>query len=171
MHALSGCDTVSAFHAIGKKTAWAVWCSIPHLATVFSRLADAPSQVSPDGLNAIERYVVLFYQRTSALSHVNEAWKQLFAQNRKMENSPPTWHALEQHVTRAVYQAGHIWGQSLIGEPEVPSPDSWGWKRMTDDSSWSPCWTTLPEEATSCQELLKCGCKKGLHKTMQVCKG
>ena len=27
IHALSGCDTVSAFHGIGKKTAWAVWCS------------------------------------------------------------------------------------------------------------------------------------------------
>ena len=120
MHALSGCDTVSAFHAIGKKTAWVVWCSIPHLATVFSRLADAPSQVSPDGLNAIERYVVLFYQRTSALSHVNEARKQLFAQNRNMDNITPTLYALEQHVKRVVYQAGHIWGQSLIGEPEVP---------------------------------------------------
>ena len=92
---LSGCDTVSAFHAIGKKTAWAVWCSIPHLATVFSRLAHAPSQVSPDDLNAIERYVVLLYQRTSALSHVNEARKQLFAQNRNMENIPRTLHALE----------------------------------------------------------------------------
>ena len=71
MHALSGCDTVSAFHAIGMKTAWAVWCSIPHLATVFSRLAYAPSHVSPDDLNAIYIYVVLLYQRTSALSHMN----------------------------------------------------------------------------------------------------
>ena len=118
MHALSGCDTSSAFHGIGKKTAWSVWCSMPHLATVFSRLDHAPSQVSPDDLKEIERYVVLLYQRTSALSHVNEAMKQLFAQNRKMENIPPTLHALEQHVKRAVYQAGHIWGQSLIGEPE-----------------------------------------------------
>ena len=82
IHALSGCDTVSVFHRIGKKTAWAVWCSIPHLATVFSRLARAPSQVSPDDLNEIERYVVLLYQRTSALSHVNEVRKQLFVQNR-----------------------------------------------------------------------------------------
>ena len=101
MHALSGCDTVSAFHGIGKKTAWAVWCSIPHLATVFSRLAHAPSQVSPDDLNAIERCCSLTYQRTSALSHVNEARKHLFAQNRNMENIPPTLHALEQHVKRA----------------------------------------------------------------------
>ena len=110
MHTLSGCDTVSAFHGIGKKTAWAVWCSMPHLATVFSRLARAPSQVSPDDLNEIERYVVLLYQRTSALSHVNEARKQLFAQNRNKENIPPTLHALEQHMKRVVYHARPIWG-------------------------------------------------------------
>ena len=142
------------------KTALAVWCSMPHLATVFSRLARAPSQVSPGDLNAIERYVVLLYQRTSALSHVNEAGKQLFAHN---HNIPPTLHALEQHLKRVVYEAGHIWGQSLIGDPEVPSPDSWGWKRATYDSSWTPCWTYLPEAA---QEL-----SKGLQKTMQMCKG
>ena len=109
MNALSGSDTISGFHGIGKKTAWSVWCSMPHLATVFSRLARAPSQVSPDDLNEIERYVVLLYQRTSSLNHVNEARKQLIAQNRKMENIPPTLHAPEQHVKRPVYQAGHIW--------------------------------------------------------------
>ena len=54
MHALSGCDTVSAFHGIGKKTAWAVWCSMPHLATVISQLARAPSQVSPGDLNEMK---------------------------------------------------------------------------------------------------------------------
>ena len=126
----------------------------------------------PDDLNEIERYVVLLYQRTSALSHVTEARKQLFAQNRKMENIPPTLHALEQHVKRAVYHAGHIWGQSLIGEPEVPSPDSWGWKRVTDDSLWIPCWTTLPQAAKSCQDrTVEMWLQKGLHKAMQVCKG
>jgi len=43
-----------------------------------------------------------------------------------MENIPPTLHALEEHVKVALFQAGHIWGQSLIGEPNVPSPDLWG---------------------------------------------
>ena len=85
-------------------------------------------------------------------------------------NIPQTLHALEQHVKRADYQTGHIWGQSLIGDPEVPSPDSWGWKRMTDDSSWISCWTTLPEEAKSCQELLTCGCKKACTKRCKCVK-
>ena len=31
LHAVSGCDTVSAFHDVGKKTAWSIWCSMNHL--------------------------------------------------------------------------------------------------------------------------------------------
>ena len=116
-------------------------------------------------MDEIERYVVLLYQRTSPLSHVNDARKQLFAfGNRKIENIPPSLHALEQHVKRSVYQAGHIWGQSLIGQPQVPSPDLWGWERISHDSPWTPCWTTLPQAAKGCQELLKCGCKKACTK-------
>ena len=135
LHAISGCDTVSGFYGIGKRTAWTVWRSKPHLKPIFARLSRAPSEVSRADMDEIERFVVLLYQRTSSLSHVNEARKQLFAfGNRKIENIPPTLHALEQHVKRAVYQAGHIWGQCLVGEPHGPSPELWGWERTSDDS-------------------------------------
>ena len=124
---------------------------MPQLTPTFLRLSRASTQISLDEMEQLERYVVLLYQRTTAHSHVNEARKQLFTHNRKMENIPPTLHALEQHVKRAVFQAGHIWGQSLIGEPYVPSPDIWGCERAKDDSPWTPCWTTLPEAAKGCQ--------------------
>ena len=128
VHAISGCDTVSSFYGIGKKAAWAVWRSLPNLHEIFARLSNAPSMISSNDMEAIERYVVLLYQRTSTLSRVNDARKQLFAfGNRKIENISPTFCALEQHVKRAVYQAGHTWGQSLIREPQVPSPKLWGW--------------------------------------------
>ena len=170
LHAISGCDNVSAFHGIGKKTAWAVWSTMPHLKPLFARLSHAPSQVSPEDLDTIERYVVLLYQRTSTLCHVNEARKQLFSQNRMIDNIPPTLHALEQHVKRAVYQAGHIWGQSIIANPQVPSPALWGWEHVKEDSPWTPCWTTLPEAAKACQELLQCGCKKACTKRCKCVK-
>ena len=92
---------------------------MPHLNPIFVRLSRAPSQISSDDMDAIERYVVLLYQRTSALSHVNEARKMFAFGNRKIKNFPQTLHALEQGVKRVVYQAGHIWGQSLSGEPQV----------------------------------------------------
>ena len=63
----------------------------------------APSQVTPGDMEHIERYTVILYQRTSPLSHVNEARKQMFAAgNRRIENIPPTQEALKQHMKRAV---------------------------------------------------------------------
>ena len=132
---------------------------MPNLAEIFACLSRAPRQVSSDELAAVERYFVLLYQRTSTLSHVNDARKQLFAfGNQKIENIAQTLHALEEHVKRAVYQAGHIWGQCLIGAPQVPSPDLWGWQKI-GDSPWTPRWTTVSEAATACHELLKCSSK------------
>ena len=64
MHALTGCDIVSAFYGIGKKTAEAVWRSItsmPHLYAIFARLSRAPSHMSVRDMDEIQRYVILLY--------------------------------------------------------------------------------------------------------------
>ncbi len=112
LHAMSGCDTVSAFAGIGKKTAFSVWMSQPHLLGLFKHLASAPESVSDDDMCSPERFVVLLYSRTSSCETVNHARKELFAcGNRQIANIPPTRSALEQHVKRAVYQLG-IYGAS-----------------------------------------------------------
>ena len=51
---------------------------------------------------------------SSALNQVNDARPNLFNQNRKMDNIPLIVHALDQHLKKAVYQAGHIWGQYVL---------------------------------------------------------
>ena len=154
-----GAIYVSSFYEIGKKTTWAVWRSLLH--GIFARLSNAPSMISSNDMEAIKRYVVLLYQRTSTLSRENDVRKQLFAfGNRKIENVTPTFCALEQHVKRAVDQAGHIWGQSLIGEPLVPSPKLWRRQKADDGGCYTPCWTFPSEASIGCQKLIKCGCKK-----------
>ena len=101
---------------------------MPNLGKLFYHLSHAPAEVTNDHMDEIERFFVVLYKRTSPLKKVNEARKQLFAQgNRKVENIPPTKEALRQHVKRAVFQAGHIWGQSQIANPVIPSPADWGW--------------------------------------------
>ncbi|KAG7173838.1 hypothetical protein Hamer_G018107 [Homarus americanus] len=42
--------------------------------------------------------------------------------SRSLEDLPPTRAALEQHIKRAAYQAGHIWGQAAIAFVSLPSP-------------------------------------------------
>ena len=44
----------------------------------------------------------------------------------------------------------------MVAAPELPSPSDWGWKRK-DTGGWEVNWTTLPEAAQACCELLKCG--------------
>ena len=63
-HAMSGCDTVSAFRGVGKKTARAIWCSMSNLDHIFARLSHAPKQIFTEDLKQLERVVVLLYQRT-----------------------------------------------------------------------------------------------------------
>ena len=91
---------------------------MPHLTPLFARLSRAPCEMSSADMQ-IERFVVLSYHRTSALNQVNEVRLHLFTQNRKMGYIPPTFHALEQHLKRTVYH-GHIWGQCLVANPELP---------------------------------------------------
>ena len=95
--------------------------------------------------------------------NVNEARKRLFAfGNRQLENIPPTSSALLQHVKHAVFQAGHVWGPSLVANASVPSPSDWGWERIGD--AWTPKLSTLAEASKSCRELVKCACKS-------ICRG
>ena len=158
LHALSGCDTVSAFAGIGKKTAFTLFITLPHLLPVFKRFSSPLLSVTDEDFKVVERYIILLYSKTSSHASVNEARKHLFSQgNRQIENIPPTRCALVEHVNRAVYQAGHIWGQAMIANPELPNPSDWGWIKNND--TWVPFWSSLPEAAKSCRELIKCNCK------------
>ena len=65
----------------------------------------------------------------------------LFTQNgREIDNIRSTKDALRQHVLRAGYQAGHVWGQVLLKAPQLPSPE-FGWKRENVSSQWEVKWT------------------------------
>ena len=89
---------------------------------MFQRLSSKPSDITDDDLAVLERFVVLLYDRTCEFQTLNEARRYLFSKkSREMENIPPSQAALLEHSKRAAFQAGHIWGQTLVSEPEVPS--------------------------------------------------
>ncbi len=142
-HALTGCDAVSAFVGHGKKTAWNTWKSLPELTGALLTLAHAPTGISEESMKAMERYVILLYDRTSTCTDINEARKKLFAKKSSVLRIPPTRAALEQHVKRAAFQGGHVWGQTLLAQPVIPSPCDWGW--IKTDGLYEPHWNTLPE--------------------------
>ena len=110
LHALSGCDTVSAFCGISKTTVWNVWTSLPDIWPMFCRLSKSPDPIlNEDDMNKLERFIALLYNRSTHLVDINELRKVLFVQsNRQLENIPPSKAALREHIKRALFQAGHI---------------------------------------------------------------
>ena len=161
-HAFTGCDTVSAFSGRGKKTAWETWKSFPDVTVALEELLNLTVGISETSMSLLERFVVLMYDRTSDCTEVNEARKYLFSRkSRTLENIPPTKAALREHIKRTIFQV-HIWNQSLVLDPTVPDPSGWGWTK--DPTGWQPFWTTLPEAAKSCHELIRCNCRTGCNK-------
>jgi len=142
-----------------KKFAWQTWNVFQAATEVFTRLSAPVSSITDDEFSIIEEFVVIMYDRASETNKVDEARLDLFARKQRQHNAfPPSSAALVQHVKRSVLQAGHTWGQALSRIQNLPTPSNWGWKKEND--VWVPHWTSLAPIAASCQELLKCGCKK-----------
>ena len=129
------------------------------MSLAFCNLSNKPETLSSEDLNLIERFTVLLYSRTCPLSTVNQTRQSLFAQgNQALDNIPPTQAALQQHIKRAAYQAGHVWAQACAPIQELPNPSDWGWQNIGD--GWAPLWSILPEASKVCHELIHCKCKK-----------
>lgn len=162
-HAVTGCDTSSLFYNIGKKKAWQVWAVFPEITTALLHLSNAPPAIMDKDFDAIQRFVILTDDRGSTDTDVYTARLHLFSKlERQMESIPPSQAALLQHVKRATYQGGHIWGQMSQPAPQLPNPSDWGWQ--FENGQWLPHWTDLPPASDTCRELVKCGCKMGCKK-------
>ena len=119
----------------------------------------AAVQSDAENFQLLERFIVVLYDKTSMLEHVNEARQELFCKKGKvMEALPPTQDALLQHTKRAAFQSG-IWCTCERSQQDLPTPGSWGWVLGEESQSWEPVWTTLPVASKACSELVKCGCK------------
>ena len=161
-HALTGCDTTSAFRGKGKKSSWKAWKSFEEVTETFVFLAGHPFEhLDYDSMHfhRIERFTVILYDKTSPLSLVNEAREDLFCQkNRAMDRIPPTRNALLQHIQRAIFQAG-IWTTCTEAVPVIPTPDDFAWTKDESTNLWLPVWMTIPEVSKACSELIRCSCK------------
>ena len=110
-------------------------------------------------LPTMERLVILMYDKQIPDDSVNKTRQTLFTQKgREIKKIPQTKDALHQHVLRAAYQAGHVWGQALLKAPKVPSPKEFGWKRENASAQWEVKWTNLPPAGAACGGVVKCGC-------------
>lgn len=78
-----------------------------HLPVLYRLSQSSQDDLCDDLFKAVERYVILLYDKTSGLSDVNETRRHLFTKKGcGSENLPPTQDALRQHIKRAIFQGG-----------------------------------------------------------------
>ena len=118
--------------------------------------------VNDNEVDILQKFVVMMYDKSSTATGVNNARLDMFARKqRPYQAIPPTRSALLQHIKRDPYQAGCIWSQSTLRQPETQSPADWGWAKNGD--LWNVVWTMLPPIVESCQQVTKCGIKSECH--------
>ena len=100
---------------------WKTWEVCDEVSNNFAKLSECPSAVDDSYLQALERFVVVMYDRSSDVTTVNEARLDLFARKqRPYDLIPPTQAALKEHAKPAAYEAGYVWGQALERHPQLP---------------------------------------------------
>ena len=159
-HAFTGCDTVSTFAGIGKRSAWNAWMKYHDVDETFIKLGNhqCSSLIQNKVSDELQRFVCLMYDRTTTTSNVDDCRRILFTKkNQAIQNIPPTLDALIQHTKRAALQA-FIWNKCLERAPVIPQSTEFGWKSI--QSGFEPVWTTLPDVSSHCEELVSCSCKK-----------
>ena len=112
-------------------------------------------------MKLLEEFVVRLYSCSlDEVTTVNRARYELFHfLGKDFDNLPPTQNALDHHIRRAAYTAGHIWGQAMNKAPALPSPSLWGYQMKED--MWQPTWISIP--TISKQYLMVCHCKRNAN--------
>ena len=155
LHAMTGCDSVSAFASKGKKKALDIIQFNPVLRRIVGSLGESvPPRV--EDFNKLEQFVCALYGDRKCLS-VSQLRYRLFCESKTLQSHqlPPTTAALANHLKRANYQA-FLWKHAL--EPQVEqAPNGQGWQLK--DGQLEIYWTDQAPAPDAVMELLCCGCK------------
>ena len=168
LHAFTGCDSVSSFWHIGKKKAWATAAENDTWQT-FQFLSNSPENIPDEIFSIIQKFVILMYDKNCDKDTVNAARRKLVGQGRTVDRIPPTEKALWEHLKRAIYQAGYVWGRCLQLRLDLPSATEWGWKNDESGHEYVPLWSTQEQFGKAYRDLIRCACKKQCKKSKCSC--
>ncbi len=162
MHAITGCDTVSKPHGIGKTTALASLKN-GHFPPPLGNL-NVPHE---DLIKQATSFIGVCYGNPSSLTSMSQhrfrKWKNMTkskCRSFKLECLPPTTEAFSLHVCRAHYQAA-LWRYATC--PDLPDidPSQYGWEK--DFVTWTLAPIQLPPDTPiapdSLLKILCCNCE------------
>ena len=160
LHAISGCDTVSALFGQGKKKALLLAQVHPlDMLDVFENSESSKVNVAHAGeqfllklygarmVDTLDRYRYTCYNRSISRSSLSSSFK--------LESLPPTSAAAAQHSFRTYHTVQQWKGNQL-------DPIEWGWR--IHDNNLIPVETDQPVAPDSLLNLVSCGCKRDCGK-------
>ena len=184
IHALTGCDSVSAFSGIGKKSALATLRNDEGLLTeILNSDGIDPDNVNEDGVKACVKSVSYLYMGKGTYTSTTKMRKDRFTKKQLVsERLPPTEPELKEHIKRANYQ-GYIWQYATKSMLELPSTDGNGWSKNEDDelvptknklvptkNKLVPTKNIMPAAPERFDELTTCKCKSGCKNNRCACR-
>lgn len=169
-HALTGCDTVSAFSGIGKGTV------LKHL-TKFKDILDLGNTASSidEVVSSAETFVASLYgrkqgERWNSMRSAIFSRKMLGKQHvtPKLRSLPPTQAVFRLHCARAHFQTA-IWRSAHLPDPPSMDPLEYGWEVVGDTlkSRMSP--TENPIAPPDILRLVTCSCTTACRTTQCSC--
>ena len=179
--AFTGCDTTSFFFEHSKRIFLEAWLqSLPEITFSFSELSCMPQSLTDESISACQRLIMTVYDKKMKFGDCDLGDLRFFLFNSSSSNDlrrlPPTADSLKQHVLRAAYQAGWIWGSCIFKNSTLPDPKNWGWR--PDGSMLVPVWKTQETAnynilftVCSCQKKCqRCKCSKLELSCLPFCK-
>ncbi|KAJ8868384.1 hypothetical protein PR048_029900 [Dryococelus australis] len=164
-HAVTGCDTTSAFLGKGKKTAWKI-LKRPDMRNV-TKLFNSPESTKEEVCAAGEKFVTALYSRVNVNSldelRVNQYTcsiaKQSVTAAFSLVTLPPTSAACAEHSLRTYYQVRCFKSTPRWCDNISLNPVNWGWKLA--GGFLVPVLTSQAPAPESLLRLVSCGCKTG----------
>ena len=166
LHAVTGCDTVSAFASKGKSKAFKMLMKNGKYVRAFMNIGISWN-VSSELFSVIEEFVCDLYGKK--MKNVNLLrYEMYYAKGGKIEPEDllPCHSSLKLHVTRANYQAG-ISHRAILPCPNIPCPNSHGWK--VSRSSIDVRWLGSKPSPEGVLELISCTCKRSYSTSDSSC--
>lgn len=156
MHSFTGCDSTSAFVGKGKKQAFQLVESDPHMCTAMEMVGQSFSENTEQLQQRCAEFICSLYGY-SGYDIDSVRYKLFCSKNAQTCHLPPTRDAMKYHVARANYQA-RVWRLSLQADASIPSPAGHGWD--VDDNNLSIHWMDQQPAPKSLLQLISCNCSK-----------
>ena len=165
-HALTGCDSTSAFSGIGKKKGFNLLKASDEHQQCLSLLGENLNLSSLCQASCEKLVCALYFK--NGYSTADDTRYFLFRQKQKQnENLPPTSNSLGHHIERANFQA-YIWKKSLCAIQNLPSPAGHGWELVS--GILKPLLISKAPAPTAILELISCKCKKSAWRRNDLCR-